>query len=295
MASVLDGIPAAESRREDVERRHRARPQGTGKSTVFQQLAKICGDYSTVLNQRGLEDKVQFRLVRLKLFILAEEVVTRAEMAHQNELKELSAANGYASTQRTSPPIASATRSISATCRMRASRCPSTTTTAGTWWYIPAGPVWEYYDDVFLEIEAGGVAALYQYLLDLDLTGFTRKKRPPMTDAKQRLMMLSSPSEVRFATEWITGEFGLPVCPALAGDVYAAYPRWCRANGESRPRPSNHFHGSLAHLSGWEKKARVFRAITPLKPKVKPILFPPVANVGPLETGRFQEPGPPAG
>ncbi|MDQ5982860.1 MAG: putative primase/helicase, partial [Patescibacteria group bacterium] len=77
--------------------------------------------------------------------------------------------------------------------------------------------------------------------------------------AKQRLMMLSSPSEVRFATEWITGDLGLPVCPALAGDVYAAYLRWCRTNGESRPRPSNHFHGSLAHLSGWEKKkARVF-------------------------------------
>ena len=111
-----------------------------------------------------------------------------------------------------------------------------------------------------------------------------------MTDAKQRLMMLSSPSEVRFATEWITGDLGLPVCPALAGDVYATYLRWCRANGESRPRPSNHFHGSLAHLPGWEKKkARVFPSDHAVETEVKPILFPPVANVE--AAGNGQVPG----
>jgi len=70
-------------------------PQGTGKSTVFQALAWIYGtgttrDYSTVLNQRGLEDKFNADWAADRLYILAEEVVTRAEMWHiKNELKEL--------------------------------------------------------------------------------------------------------------------------------------------------------------------------------------------------------------
>ncbi|MFK5283741.1 primase-helicase family protein, partial [Lacticaseibacillus paracasei] len=42
------------------------------------------------LNQRGLEDKFNSDWSDSKLFILAEEVVTRAEMWHiKNELKEL--------------------------------------------------------------------------------------------------------------------------------------------------------------------------------------------------------------
>ncbi|MHB0925866.1 MAG: DUF5906 domain-containing protein, partial [Gallionellaceae bacterium] len=57
-------------------------PQGTGKSTIFQTLSKIYADYATVLNQRGLEDKFNADWVDTKLFLLAEEVVTRAEMWH---------------------------------------------------------------------------------------------------------------------------------------------------------------------------------------------------------------------
>ena len=57
-------------------------PQGTGKSTVFQALAQIYGDYATVLNQRGLEDKFNADWTDSKLFLLAEEVVNRAEMWH---------------------------------------------------------------------------------------------------------------------------------------------------------------------------------------------------------------------
>jgi len=51
-------------------------PQGTGKSTVWQCLAKIYGD------QRGLEDRFNSDWVDSKLFILAEEVVTRADYAY---------------------------------------------------------------------------------------------------------------------------------------------------------------------------------------------------------------------
>jgi putative DNA primase/helicase len=236
-------------------------PQGTGKSTVFQTLAKIYGNYSTVLNQRGLEDKFNSDWSDSKLFILAEEVVTRQEMWHiKNELKELVTGDWirinpkniaayrqrnqlnivYLSNENQPLPIENDDRRHLVV-------------------YTPPALDESTYDRVFLELENGGVEAFYNFLLNYDTTGFHPKKRPPMTEAKQALMALASPSETRFVVDWVGGDTNLPICPALAMDVYAAYLKWCRLNGESRPRPSNQFIGAVARLPGWEKiKARVY-------------------------------------
>jgi putative DNA primase/helicase len=236
-------------------------PQGTGKSTVWQCLAKIYGDYATVLNQRGLEDRFNSDWVDSKLFILAEEVVTRAEMWHiKNELKELITGEWI----RVNPKNIAAYRQRNQVNGVFLSNenqplpldnddrrhCVI---------YTPDALSEDEYDQVFLEIEQGGVAAFYHYLLHLDLGDFHPKKRPPMTEAKTALIALSSPSEVRFVHEWAAGELGLPVVPARSTDVYAAYLRWCRVNGEARPRPSNQFHGAVSRLTGWDKKqARIY-------------------------------------
>jgi putative DNA primase/helicase len=253
-------------------------PQGTGKSTVFQSLAKIYGDYSTVLNQRGLEDKFNSDWSDSKLFILAEEVVTRAEMWHiKNELKELVTGEWI----RINPKNIAAYRQRNQVniCYLSNEGQPlplDNDDRRHCVIYTPGALSESYYDEVFLEIEHGGVAALYQYLLDLDLSGFHPKKRPPMTEAKQKLMLLSSPSEIRFVTEWVTGEIGLPVLPCLAADLYGAYLKWCRANGESRPRPSNQFHGAINHLNGWEKKkARIYLDEHSATTEPRPMVFPP--------------------
>lgn len=233
-------------------------PQGTGKSTVFQTLAKIYGDYSTVLNQRGLEDKFNSDWSDSKLFILAEEVVTRAEMWHiKNELKELvtgewiriNPKNIAAYRQRNQVNIAYLSNEGQPLPLENDDRRHLVV-------YTPPAKDEAYYDKVFLELENGGVEAFYYYLLQRDLSGFHPKKRPPATEAKARLIALSSPSELRFAAEWISGEAGLPVCPCLSADFYAAYLKWCRLNGESRPRPSNHFFGAIEHQPGWSKGKR---------------------------------------
>ena len=231
-------------------------PQGTGKSTVWQVLAKIYGDYATVLNQRGLEDKFNSDWVDSKLFMLAEEVVTRQEMWHiKNELKELISGewvrvnpkNVAAYRQRNQVNVVFLSNENQPLPLENDDRRHCVI-------YTPPALSEEDYDGVFLEIENGGVEALYHHLLELDLGDFHPKKRPPMTEAKQALIALSSPSEVRFVHEWATGELGLPVCPALSTDVYAAYLRWCRQRGESRPRPDNQFFGALSRQPGWEKR-----------------------------------------
>lgn len=79
--------------------------------------------------------------------------------------------------------------------------------------YTPPALPAEFYDELNIEIDNGGVAAFYDFLLRRDLSGFHPKKRPPMTEAKQKLIALSLASELRFVNDWITGDFGLPAVP----------------------------------------------------------------------------------
>jgi len=255
-------------------------PQGTGKSTIFQTLAKIYGDYSTVLNQRGLEDKFNSDWSDSKLFILAEEVVTRAEMWHiKNELKELvtdewiriNPKNIAAYRQRNQVNIVYLSNEGQPLPLDNDDRRHLVI-------YTPPAKDEAYYDKVFLELEHGGVEAFYYYLMQRDLSGFHPKKRPPYTEAKGRLIALSSPSEIRFATEWILGDLALPVGPCLSTDFYAAYLKWCRANGESRPRASNHFFGAIEHQSGWEKKrTRIYPLEHSTGTEPRTVILPPLA------------------
>lgn len=266
-------------------------PQGTGKSSVFQTLAKIYGDYSTVLNQRGLEDKFNSDWSDSKLFILAEEVVTRAEMWHiKNELKELvtgewiriNPKNIAAYRQRNQVNIAYLSNENQPLPLDNDDRRHLVV-------YTPPAMSEEYYDALYLELDNGGPAALYDYLLRRDITGFHPKKRPPMTQAKKNLVALSQASEIRFVNDWITGDWILPVCPCLSADLYAAYLKWCRINGESRPRPSNQFFGAIAHQQGWEKKkARYYPSEGAVGTETKPIVFPP-AHV--LQAAESENPG----
>ncbi len=253
-------------------------PQGTGKSTIFQTLAKIYGDYSTVLNQRGLEDKFNSDWSDSKLFILAEEVVTRAEMWHiKNELKELvtgewiriNPKNVAAYRQRNQVNIAYLSNENQPLPLDNDDRRHLVV-------YTPPALGESFYDELNIELDNGGVAAFYDFLLRRDLSGFHPKKRPPMTEAKKKLIALSQASEIRFVNDWITGDTGLPICPCLSTDLYAAYLKWCRLNGESRPRPSNQFYGAIEHQQGWEKKkAKLYLRETDINTTARPVVIPP--------------------
>lgn len=230
-------------------------PQGTGKSTFFQAYAKIYGDYATILNQRGLEDKFNSDWADNKLFILAEEVVTRAEMWHiKNELKELVTGDWI----RINPKNVAAykQRNHINGCFLSNEGQPLPLENDDRRHLVvwtPPERESSFYDAVFAEIDAGGVEALYHYLLNLDLADFHPKKRPPHTTAKAELIEVSKPSERRFVDLWAQRELPLPLCPCVAEDLYAAYLVWCRLNGEKFPRASNQFLNLVGRLVGWEK------------------------------------------
>lgn len=236
-------------------------PQGTGKSTVFQTLAKIYGDYSTVLNQRGLEDKFNADWSDSKLFILAEEVVTRAEMWHiKNELKELVTGEWI----RVNPKNVAAYRQRNHVNIVYLSNedqplpLDNDDRRHCVVWTPPELGA-DFYDEVNIELENGGIEAFYWHLMNVDLTNFHPKKRPPMTESKEALINLSMPSEDRFVRDWIAGDIRfrddvqLPFCACGSDDLYLAYTRWCRKEGEQRPRAQNQFGSRMARRINWEK------------------------------------------
>lgn len=235
-------------------------PQGTGKSTVFHALARIYGDYSTVLNQRGLEDKFNSDWVNDKLFILAEEVVTRAEMWHiKNELKELvtgekirvNPKNIAAYTQRNRINIVYLSNEGQPLPLDNDDRRHLVV-------YTPPAQVEGFYDQVQRELHNGGYEAFYDHLLNVDLSEFHPAKRPPMTLAKQKLIDLSLPSEAIFVREWQAGQLEieegkpLPFCPCGGRHLYTAYKKWCGLTGVVRPRDETQFIGYAGRLPDWQ-------------------------------------------
>lgn len=83
------------------------------------------------------------------------------------------------------------------------------------------------------ELANGGVAALYGWLLDVDLEDFNQRTRPPKTEARQRLVELSRTAWQTFFHLWRNGElgYGLWGC-CLTSDVYAMFIEWCAHNKE---------------------------------------------------------------
>ncbi|WP_175649934.1 bifunctional DNA primase/polymerase [Pseudomonas sp. Marseille-P9899] len=83
------------------------------------------------------------------------------------------------------------------------------------------------------ELANGGVAALYGWLLDVDLGDFDQRTRPPRTTARQRLVALSRTAWQTFLHLWRIGELGhkLWAC-CLSSDLYAMFLEWCSRNKE---------------------------------------------------------------
>lgn len=267
-------------------------PQGTGKSSGWDVLVSIYGGYAKVINQRALEDKFNSDWTDSALFILAEEVVARSEMWHvKNELKDMvtgkkvriNTKNLAAYTQKNQMNF------VFLSNEMQPLPLESDDRRHLVVW-TPTKLSEGFYDALFQEIDNGGVAAFYQYLLDLDLGDFHPKKSPPMTDAKRALIGLSQPSEDRFIQEWIDGELPYPFCPARSMDVYAAYLSYCRKNGVRNPRESNHFLGRINKMAGWSLKLERVYETTHYMGQTKPskIIIPDAELL--QQSGKAQPP-----
>ena len=234
-------------------------PQGTGKSIFFEAIAKIYGDYSMILNQGAIEDKFNSDWAARKLYIVADEIVARQDMHHIKNLLK-----GFITQEwiRVNPKNLPAYRERNHMNMVFLSneRQPLVLETDDRrhcviWTTPPLGQ--DYYDDLGKELANGGLAALHQYLLDVDLGDFKPWTKPPATRSKDELIDYGRNSVDRFVREWqgldIEGKDGAPIpfCACQGSDLYGLYRKWCHAQGE-RELATKHLIGHLKKIRGWQ-------------------------------------------
>lgn len=229
--------------------------QGAGKNLFFEAYAKIFGRYGRIIGQAEIDDKFN-DWASGKLFMIADEVVARQELFHiKNKIKALitgdsiriNPKNVAAHDERNHVNIVFLSNEKQPLVLEKDDR-----RFAVIW--TPDQGHENYYADIAEEVASGGIAALHDYLVNLELGDFNEHSKPPMTRAKQDLIDINLDSSEQFIDEFLAGELDLPVCPCLSEHFYEAYMHWCKRNGVFRPRELRQFVGSIIKMIGWERK-----------------------------------------
>jgi putative DNA primase/helicase len=208
--------------------------EGTGKSFLWEGVIKaIYGRYGITVGQAQLES--QFNTWRSqKLFVVAEEVISRAEKAHyKGQLKHMITGQKHMINEKNLPEreednLMNFVFLSNNTQPLELDRDDRRYLAL----YMGAVKPAEYYEQLGEWLDAGGAELFYQYLRRLPLGDFGPHAKPPMTEAKDGLIGLSMTSPQYFFREWSRGELGLPFSPCVNEDLYALYKRWCERSGE---------------------------------------------------------------
>lgn len=227
-------------------------PQRVGKNFFFESYMSIFGRYGQVIDQDALEDKYNDCFSK-KLFLVADEVVARQEMFHvKNKLKGMITGTKV----RINPKFVGS--------YWEANHCNLIFLSNETMPLVLERDdgrfvvVWTppklseaFYKDVEAEVKAGSVAALYHYLLNLDLGDFGPHTQPPMTAAKRDLIELSMDSTERFWIEWSGGSIDpVPFLPVKSTQLYAFYREWSGRCGYPRYAPEPRFLAEVSKRTG---------------------------------------------
>ncbi len=225
--------------------------EGAGKNLFFGAVRDIYGKHGSFITQRELEDRFNLWL-SAKLFLIANEVVTRQEMGHHV---------GFLKHLITEPEIWINRKMKDARCEQNhvnlvflSNELQPLQLGPDDRRYMvlrtPAKREKAFYKAVVDEIRTGGAAAFHQYLLEVDLDGFDEATEPIETQAKRDLIEIGMNAAQLFWRDIHDGEIGLPYCPALVEHVYRTYLVWCKRNGEKMPMRINRFVPAFMTLNG---------------------------------------------
>lgn len=233
--------------------------EGAGKNFLFDTIVAIYGKYGAVVGQDELEDK--FNDWRsCKLFVVGDEVSSRAELVHnKNRLKALITSETVQINPKNLPRreeknqmnVAFLSNELQPLALDNSDRRYLVV-------YTPRAREQEFYRRLRAWRDAGGIAALYHYLLRYPLDGFDPFSPAPMTEAKQDLIALNHKSPELFWAEWSGSELDLPYMACSVQQAYQAYLKWCQRTGERFPFKRQAFTPTLTRFSeGQGRKARV--------------------------------------
>ena len=225
--------------------------EGAGKNLFWGAVREIYGEHGGTITQMQLESQFNDWL-SAKLFLIANEVVTQQHKRHHV---------GYLKNLITEPEIWINPKNIGARCEANhanlvflSNELQPLQIGRGDRRYMvihtPAALEREFYLAAAAEMEAGGIAALYQHLLELDLAGFDEHTKPIVTEAKEALIEAGLNAAQLYWQDLKDGSLGLPYCPALVDDVYRGFTTWCTRNGEKMPQRINLFVPNFMSMNG---------------------------------------------
>lgn len=227
--------------------------EGSGKNLFWEKVVRqIYGQYSWVIGDAELESPFNEWASR-KLFLVCDEVVTR------NELKQL---KGRMKKMISGDELPINPKNLSVryeanhmnfvflSNELQPLALDKTDRRYLVLWTPPKREK-EFYAEVGLELEDGGMEAFFHYLrYEVDLAGFTPHTEPIMNQAKQNLISLGlSPSE-RFYREWEDQALPVPFMTCSSQQLYSAFQRWCTLNGERYTPTKTRFGSEVKRIAG---------------------------------------------
>jgi putative DNA primase/helicase len=207
--------------------------QGTGKSMLFEAVAKIYGEYGSIVGQTQI-DSVYTGWASRKLFVIADEVLSQREArVIKNRLKSLITGDEIiieekyrqARTEQNSMNLVFLSNENTPVVLEQDDR-------RFTVVEFQSKQSKEYYAELADEINSGGIQGLLNYLINYDLNGFNNHTPPFSTVARAELIDVSLEPQDKFFEMWEVGELPIPLCSAATTDLYEAFKVWCVESGE---------------------------------------------------------------
>lgn len=212
-------------------------PEGTGKNLLFNAVAAIYGRYACQFGQSELESAFN-GWMSAKLFAVGNEVVSRAEMYHtQGRLKDMVTGEDHHINEKMLPVRVEKnyTNLVLNSNRPDIAKLDHGDRRYCVIWTPPALDE-AFYRECAAEVANGGIAALHDHLLNIDLGDFGPHTKPPLTRAKTDLIELGMDSTERFLRDLFDGSIEeLPSTCMRSDDLYGAYRLWCQREGIGKP------------------------------------------------------------
>lgn len=237
--------------------------EGSGKNFFFEKVVKaIYGEYGYVIGNAQLESNFN-DWASMKLFMVADEVVTRAELKQmKGKLKYLVSGDTVIVNPKGLPEHSEANQMnfVFLSNELQPLALDKTDRRYLVVWTPPALGR-EFYIGVANEIKAGGIEAFYHYLVhELDMGDFNEHTKPLYNEAKDKLIEKSLAPAERFYREWSKGLLPLPFITCGVQQLYDAFQVWCNRSGESKYTSLTLFSPTVERYAGkvLEKKAILY-------------------------------------
>lgn len=227
--------------------------EGSGKNFFFEKVVKaIYGEYGYVIGNAQLESNFN-DWASMKLFMVADEVVTRAELKQmKGKLKYLVSGDTVIVNPKGLPEHSEANQMnfVFLSNELQPLALDKTDRRYLVVWTPPALSR-EFYVGVADEIKAGGIEAFYHYLMyELDMGDFNEHTKPLYNEAKDNLIEKSLAPAERFYREWSRGLLPLPFVTCGVKQLYEAFQVWCNRSGESKYTSETIFSPSVERYAG---------------------------------------------